>query len=833
VLVSQDTDYDQASGPAPGTPSGEGAVPAGAFLLEPGDPGTWGPGTRRSTSRRVVTVVLPATVLATVAAVAIVLLTGRGPRFGQAAAGQAAAGRAAAGRMAASATAAGQAASGSAHRAGSKAASPPGPPTIGMYSGQQARGVFQQIDRIAGYRGTIVTTGSQSSDGQVRQQFFVSADGGTSWRLAPVRAAGGGQPPLGHPATMIAGGPAGWLAVGPRAIWTSRDGLSWTLAAAHGITPQRPGDQIQALTDTAGGFLAGGATVAPGVGTQGTVWVSRDGMSWRQLAAARLGLAPGETVRNITSAAARGPDTMISGTVAKGTATYAGVWLSPDGGSSWTRVTLPADHGAAGGIAGLSSDAAGWLAVRPGRTAGGVAYFSTNGLNWQYAGTIDPAGGWSPTAVEGGTGGFAVTGRTAAGAIVAYTGTGTGTAWTPTGPLSNASEPAIAVGGAAAAGLGRFSTVVAAGSAGASGAGRQGVLLEADRGGSVRSVPLAGIPGGVVPELAMNAVAAAGDVQVAVGSANGYPAIWRRQHGGSWALMSSSALTSGQTGLAALTGVTRGPAGWLAVGAPGPIAFTSADGITWRPAAGTIAHDLAGMSAVTVAAGPAGYVIAGGPVAPVGGRGAAIWWSPDLTSWRRVKVVTGSSQVLAVAAAEGPGRSNTAGAHGFVAAGSDNGKPAAWTTADGRSWTTNILPMPAGASSAVLAQVAIKGSRVAALGQAATPGGVVPFAALSANGGTSWLRAPFVSPGPDTAFTALIAGPRGFTAAGQYGPSGQASPAAWTSAGGMAWARSQLGGLTSAYHITGLAPAAPAATAIGSIATQQSQGAFMVGIPAP
>src|SRR5207302_7341645 len=134
-----------------------------------------------------------------------------------------------------------------------------------------------------------------------------------------------------------------------------------------------------ALTDTASGFLAGGATPVRGRGTQGVVWVSRDGVSWRRLAAARLGLAPGEAVLNISSAAARGPDTVISGTVARGTATYAGVWLSADGGSSWTRVTVPADHGAEGGIAGLSSDASGWLAVRPGRTAGGVVYFSTNG----------------------------------------------------------------------------------------------------------------------------------------------------------------------------------------------------------------------------------------------------------------------------------------------------------------------------------------------------------------------------------------------------------------------------------------------------------------------
>jgi len=759
---------------------------------------SWPPSDKRSgTRRRVLTVVLPGAVVVTAGAVAIALLTGSGPRPGHVLAGSAA------------------------HRVKSKRSSPQAPRTIGIYSGQQQRGVFQQIDSLADYGATIVTTGSQSSDGQVRQQFFVSDDSGSSWRLASVQAAGGGQPSLGHAATLIARGPAGWLAVGPQAIWTSQDGLTWTLAAAHGITPGGPGDRVQVLTETASGFLAGGTLAAPSGGTQGAVWVSHDGKSWQQLTAVQLGLAPGDLVQDISAAASRGPDTVISGTVASGSATYAGAWLSTDGGSSWTPVAVPADHGAAGGIVGLGSDAAGFLAVRPGRTDGaadGVAYFSQNGRDWEYAGTIDPAGGWSPSAVKGGSGGFAVTGQTAAGAIVAYTSTGVGAsaAWTSTGALGAAASesmlsPAVAAGG----------TVVAAGSTDASEVGQQAVLLEANRAGNVQTVPLADLPGAVVPELAMNGMAAAGDVQVAVGSADGYPAIWRRQGAGSWTLVSSpaltSALTSGQDHLAALTGVTRGPNGWLAVGVPGPVAFTSADGVTWQPAPGNIAQDLAGLSAVEVAAGPAGYVVAGNPAAP----GAPdVWWSPDLTSWSQAQGVS-DGQVLAVAAA----------AHGFVAVGSHDGKPAAWTTSNGRSWTTVVLPRPAGASSAVLQQIAIKGSRMVALGQATTAGGVVPFAATSVDGGARWVQVPFASPGPGTAFTALIASSRGFTAVGQNGLTGQASPVAWTSASGTAWTRTQLSGLTGAYRITALVPAGPAATAIGSIATQQGQGAFIVGVP--
>ena len=42
---------------------------------------------------------------------------------------------------------------------------------------------------------------------------------------------------LGHQATLLAGGPGGWLAIGPQAIWTSPDGMSWTLASTHGVSP--------------------------------------------------------------------------------------------------------------------------------------------------------------------------------------------------------------------------------------------------------------------------------------------------------------------------------------------------------------------------------------------------------------------------------------------------------------------------------------------------------------------------------------------------------------------------------------------------------------------
>jgi len=316
-----------------------------------------------------------------------------------------------------------------------------------------------------------------------------------------------------------------------------------------------------------------------------------------------------------------------------------------------------------------------------------------------------------------------------------------------------------------------------------------------------------------------------------VGSAEGYPAVWRKTSGGSWALVTSLSQVSAIPGLEALTGVTHGSSGWLAVGAPGPVVMASADGATWQSATGphSITADLAGVSAVAAAAGPHGYVIVGKLVAPGGSCVADVWWTPNLTFWSRahdVNDATGSSQVLAVAA----------DARGFVSAGSHDGKPAVWTTTDGTTWTTIVLPVPAGASSAVLQQIAISGNRVAALGQATTPAGTVPIAELSVNGGASWQQVPFSSPGPDTAFTALTASPGGFTAAGQFGEPGQQQVAAWTSANGTSWTSAPIGGLTGPqtggrYQIGALAPSGNVVTGIGSLATQASQEVFTVTLP--
>jgi hypothetical protein len=175
-----------------------------------------------------------------------------------------------------------------------------------------------------------------------------------------------------------------------------------------------------------------------------------------------------------------------------------------------------------------------------------------------------------------------------------------------------------------------------------------------------------------------------------------------------------------------------------------------------------------------------GYQSAGGRTI------AAAWYAADLTGWQRAAVGTrGTQQQM---------RAVTAGPHGFVAVGADGNAAAAWTSPNGQAWTQQNVPLPVGATRAVLQHVASNGRTVVAVGSALTTAGQqLPFAASSADGGRTWAESALPVPqgrASVTALTALTNTGAGsqFLATGTYGSTpGHQDVVVWTSATGSAW----------------------------------------------
>ena len=689
-----------------------------------------------------------------------------------------------------------------------------------------SRGIEQSLSRVASVGPVVVATGSQAGARIGRAQFFVSTDGGRTWQLATEQAQAGGDPPPGHPATQIAGGPGAWLAIGPDAIWTSQDGKTWTLAATQGITPIKPGDRVNVLKRTGAGFLAAGENAGHPV-----IWTSANGVTWQRFAGAQLRLPAAGAVGGIAFAAATAKATVISGTVTKGTGRGAtripGVWRSTDGGGTWTAVNIPVSNGAQNAIVGLASTANGLVAIRPGvsRQAGAdaVAYFSADGAAWKFGDALTSQGGLTVGPVSGGGDGAVVTGRSG-GNTVAFSSTN-GTSWTQAATLANAGT----ISGVAA---GPGGSIIGAGAGAAGQLGSQDVLA-VDNAGRSSLVNVAGIAGAVQAQVAVNGLAASGADQVAVGSANGFPATWfSADAGNSWARGTGTPASAlSRPGLQELTGVTHGAAGWVAVGGvradatQHPVVVTSASGRAWQAADNAPAFAGAGLFTTAAAAGRPGYVIVGRQV--TGGRTiAAAWWSAGLTGWQRA--ADASPGALDGAGTARQMQAVAAGAGGFVAVGSAGAQPAAWTSANGRTWRMAGLPMPSGATKAQLEQVAVNGGRVVAIGMSATADGqTAPFAAVSVNGGTTWTESLLPTPNGAAAVNAVAATGTGFTATGNYGTGGRQDVVIWTSTDGLTWKINAptvpgLGG-PGTQQITALAVSGSTLTGAGFTATPASE----------
>ena len=721
------------------------------------------------------------------------------------------------------------------------------------------RGISQTLGRVTSVGDEIVAVGEQAGALITRAQFFVSLNDGRSWTMGTVRSADGGVPPPGHGAIFVAGGQGVWVALGPGSIWTSADGRSWTLAPGAGM-PLLPGDQINAVKRTATGFIAVGANVPGGDQARSTplIFLSANGITWQRHDAARLHLtAGGGRALDLRYVAAAGPRIMIAGDVVTTEVTgkprrtvtvrVGAAWLSGDGGSTWVPTAgagaspalAPPGPGAQPQVDGVAAAGGGFVLFRPATVARRPAvdaYYSPNGLAWTFKATLHAAGGFTAGMVNGGPDGTVLTGQAGgpggAGRTLTAFVSADGTSWRQTRPFGTSA--AEAVSGVALAPDG---AVVTAGISTGPDSRQPVITLTGTGAAAADHVDITKIPGAVEPQLAVNSLAARGSMQVAVGSANGFPAAWTSVDGGSSWIRATGATPAvlNRPGTQQLTSVTHGDTGWLAVGdvsanAPEhPVVVVSADGSSWQAADGQRVFGAPGLFTEQAAADGQGYVIVGyqnvrqvrsGRV--VSGRVAAAWWSASLNGWQR-------AGDAAPGALDGPGarqmKAVTASSAGFVAVGSHGNQPSAWTSADGRTWRQADLPLPVGATRAVLQHVASTGRTVAAVGTALiTTGQQVPFAASSSNGGASWVESALPVPAGLTSVTAVAATGGTFTATGTYGSTpGHQDVVVWTSPNGSAWRAAEPAGqgLTGPgiQAITGLTVSGSTLTGVGFTAS--------------
>lgn len=703
-------------------------------------------------------------------------------------------------------------------------------------------GVFQSLTQVASSGGTVVAVGRQAGGDLTRAQFYVSTDNGASWQLAPVQAADGGEPAPGHPAQLVTAGPGGWLAVGPHAIWTSKDGRSWTLARTTGITPIDSGDQVQLLIRTATGYLAAGQNTAEGAGV---IWTSPDGLHWQRETAAQplLEIRHGRgTIVTITGAPAHGPDILLSGQVDPWYESAGPrddvTWLSTDSGQTWKSASVPVSNGAGTGLTGVAAAGSGFIAVRPtapGRSQGGVVYTSANGSSWHYATTLGSASGLKLTAVGGSAGGYSVLAQGSRGQLFGFTSTD-GTHWKKAGNFGSA--PGTTTGGTVTG-----DGVLIATGATSNQASQQPFLGVAAPGQPPQGISVAGIAGATITQDGVAAVASDGQRQVAVGESGGTLAVWSGSGTGpltpgAWATTTGKAPTV--AGTQGLTSVVHGPAGWLATGTAWsgttghPVAASSADGRTWTPASGQTLTAAPAVAA-QAAADQDGYAVVGQATTSAG-TVPAVWWSANLLTWSRASMTAGPGQILGVTGETG----------GFVAVGRTGIDPAVWTSADGRHWAAQALKIPGTGARAQLSKVAVNGRTVVAFGQETWAAGrQAAFAEVSHDGGRTWAPVPLTSPAssakspagnPAATVTAVTAMSGGFTAAGSYGPAGDRDVVVWTSATGNHWLTETPPGTGLSgpgnQQVNGLAADGTALTGVGFTATATAEQPTLWRVPA-
>jgi hypothetical protein len=329
--------------------------------------------------------------------------------------------------------------------------------------------------------------------------------------------------------------------------------------------------------------------------------------------------------------------------------------------------------------------------------------------------------------------------------------------------------------------------------------------------------PILRIHGQATP-IDVTALAGGGFVAVGYAPPDWVPFAWTSVSGDSWAIHPMG--STGFTFPVAIASVASGTV--VAVGRSGrdPVAWTTADGVTWDRHAVAILADGGDPERMTaVAAGLSGFV-AGGSVGPeLSERHARFWRSADGVDWE--PVADGS-----VAFANAEVRSITPFDGGFVAVGvvgtvQDPTGAVAWTSQDGSTWTrvddaafdgaeaVAVAPAPWGGLVAVGAQV---DRRMAV--------------AWTSPDGRSWTRAPDepsrVHAGGFAWMTDVVPVGDLVVAVGVVQGLQRGTAVSWISPDGLAWAKSPEAPVQEGAEFYAITPGGPGALAVGAFGAPDS-----------
>jgi hypothetical protein len=249
-----------------------------------------------------------------------------------------------------------------------------------------------------------IAVGSADENGTVEPVVFGSADGVTWTPLPALTGIAGSDAQF----VGAAAGPGGYLVVGKlgsgaserAAFWWSGDLKNWASGVGMG-TPAHAGAAV-AVND---GFVAVGSSA-----DCHTIWLSADGQHWTEHDLSKPSGATTATLQSI--AAAPGGRFVAAGFAAGAAGDIPLVVTSADGGAHVTQVVLSAPQGSAS-VTAVTATSDGFVAVGlagPANAQRAVEWTSPDGLTWSAATPVSSAGANAITALT--NGGTTVTGTT-------------------------------------------------------------------------------------------------------------------------------------------------------------------------------------------------------------------------------------------------------------------------------------------------------------------------------------------------------------------------------------------------------------------------------------